>query len=119
MIIGKEALVNLERMFNSQYKIYPDSADLGMEVTEDEINGLRADCKTLKGIYKGTNIYPTPDSSGVKNIIIPIEECEQGVWRCMRIDVLVSRQFTNKAFIEIKSEVIDGFNIPFFAKVAA
>ena len=116
MIIGKEALVNIERMFACQYRVYPDSADLGMEVTENEINALRADVKTLKGIYSGTNIYPTPDSNGVKNIIIPLEEYREGMYSCMVIQVIVSRQFTNKAFIEIHQTYRSVGDIPFFTK---
>jgi len=122
MLPGKEALVNIERMAKAQYQVYSDSADLGIEVTENEINGLRADCKTLKGIYSGTNYFPAgPEYAGVKDIIIPLEACdhmgrETEVYRCIVIDVLVSKQFKNVAFIEINSKVLSSNKIPFLNK---
>lgn len=124
MIIGKEALVNIERMFEQQYKVYPDSADLGIELTDSELDALRTDVKTLKGIYSGVNIYPTPDINGVKEIIIPIEELmfegnETDVYRCMKIEVVVSRQFKTIAFIEIHSDTRESQDIPFFNKAEA
>ena len=115
MIIGKEALVNIERMFKSQYQVYSD-ADLGIEVTEDEINHLRSNLKTLKGIYSGTNIYPTPDSSGVADIMIPIEKYSATCTRCTVIQVIVSRETPNKAFIQIINAVIEDNKIPFLNK---
>ena len=71
MIIGKEALVNIEHLAKAQYQVYPDSADIGLELTDNMLDALRAATKTLKGIYSGTNYSPAPDYQGVKNIIIP------------------------------------------------
>ena len=124
MIIGKEALVNLELLFKQQGQVYPDSADFGIELTDNMLNALRADTKTLKGIYSGENYSPAPDYQGVKDIIIPIEERGYGesstdVYRCIKINVLVSRQFTTIAFINIESELLGANSIPFFNKEAA
>ena len=116
MIIGKEALVNIEHLAKAQYQVYPDSADIGLELTDNMLDALRADVKTLKGIYKGTNYSPAPDYNGVKNIVIPIEEQFEGVWRCLVVKVLVSQQFKTIAYIDIDTDYVDSFNIPFFTK---
>ena len=119
MIIGKEALVNIEQMFKRQYRVYPDSADFGIELFGSALDTLRADLKTLKGIYSGTNYSPAPDYNGVKDIIIPLEQDGPGIYRCLVLKVLVSRQFKNMAFIELEAKLLGNCDIPFFTKVAA
>lgn len=124
MIIGKEALVRLEHIAKQQYRVYPDSADIGAELTRSELTGIRNDVKTLKGIYSGVNYWPAQDYGGVKDIIIPLEECQHqdmdtNMWRCIVLNVLVSQQFKTVVFIEIETDILDESEIPFFSKVAA
>ena len=119
MIIGKEALANIESLALAQYQVYPDSADIGIEVRPNQLNALRADVKTLKGIYRGTNYSPAPDYQGVKDIIIPIEWYGDTTTRCTVISVLVSQQFKTIAYIKITSAVIEDNKIPFMNKAVA
>jgi hypothetical protein len=125
MIIGKEALVGIECLARAQGQVYPDSADIGVVLDNEQLDLLRTAVKTLKGVYSGENYSPAPDYNGVRNIIIPIEELgadvptSTGVYTCTVIDVLVSKQFQNVAFIKIENTLLGEDEIPFFNKAAA
>ncbi|RKZ44980.1 MAG: hypothetical protein DRQ58_10875 [Gammaproteobacteria bacterium] len=116
MIPGKEALVNLERMAKAQYQVYNDAADLGIEVTENELNGIRADVKTLKGIYSGINFKTGHNETGVRKIVVPLEEVEAAVYRTVEVTVRVRKEsLRTLAFIEFVTSMDSAEEVPFLA----
>lgn len=59
MFPGKEALITLEKLEKQQVRIWPDSMDIGLRITESEIGGnlqrtIRDACAELAKIYKNT-----------------------------------------------------------------